>query len=272
MKTQHNATTLPRLHELGMDLLSVSPLRRAWVLGRPFLFLAAYITVSISWNPILAIPFLVALFVANICAAHDVVHNSLRLSNAGTHLFLTAFGSLVMQSGHSFRITHLMHHRLYPSQTDPEGAASYKTFWQALWMGPLYVPKLWLWSWKKMAKHPKERIWMGYEAILAFIVMVAGVVLIPVTIIPIVYIGVMTLGAWLYPIVTAWLPHDHEGEDAIHQSKSIQGKVLPKVLLGLTYHLEHHLYPRVPAHNMAELSKRLKPHLSAHNPTIVHVF
>lgn len=272
MKPLQQPQPLPKLHELGMDLLAISRLQQLIVLGRPFFFLGLFALISALANPFWALPALVALFVSNICAAHDVVHNSLRLGKASTHIFLSLFGSLVMQSGHSFRITHLSHHRLYPSATDPEGAASFKTFWQALAMGPLYVPRLWIWSWKRMKKHPGERIWMLYEALFATGLYVASILLIPYTLAPAVYIVVMTLGSWLYPIVTAWLPHDHHGEDAIHQSKSIQGKVLPKVLLGLTYHLEHHLYPRVPAHNMGKLSKRLQPHIAEHNPTILHVF
>jgi beta-carotene hydroxylase len=113
---------------------------------------------------------------------------------------------------------------------------------------------------------------MFVEALNATLLFVFAYVMIPVSLAPAVYVVVMTLGSWLYPIVTAWLPHDHHGEDAIHQSKSIQGKVLPKMLLGLTYHLEHHLYPRVPAHNMAKLSSRIQPWLEEHEATIIKVF
>jgi beta-carotene hydroxylase len=34
-------------------------------------------------------------------------------------------------------------------------------------------------------------------------------------------------------------------------------------LLHHLYHLEHHLYPRVPAHHWRELSARLDPYLDA---------
>jgi beta-carotene hydroxylase len=35
--------------------------------------------------------------------------------------------------------------------------------------------------------------------------------------------------------------------------------VIPAVFLELTYHLEHHLYPQVPSHRLAELARRLDP-------------
>jgi beta-carotene hydroxylase len=34
---------------------------------------------------------------------------------------------------------------------------------------------------------------------------------------------------------------------------------VPALFLELTYHLEHHLYPQVPSHNLPELSRRLEP-------------
>jgi beta-carotene hydroxylase len=43
----------------------------------------------------------------------------------------------------------------------------------------------------------------------------------------------------------------------------MRGRWLPALFLQHTYHLEHHLYPRVPAHNWLELSRRLDPHLDA---------
>jgi beta-carotene hydroxylase len=262
---------LPPLHAIAKDLLHTSTLRRLWVLSRPFLFLIGYVLVAALVSPYAGIPFLLALFVANICAAHDVVHNALRLKGRATHVLLALYGILVMQSGHSFRITHLSHHATYPSPHDPEGVASHGGFWHALAMGPFYVPKLWLWAMRRAKKQPVERAWMIVEATIAFLIYMAVILLIPFTLAPLIYIVIMTIGTWLYPIVTSYLPHNHMGEDEIHQSRSIHGKVLPYLALGLTYHLEHHLYPRVPAHHMKELSKRLLPLLKEHNAELIQV-
>jgi beta-carotene hydroxylase len=39
--------------------------------------------------------------------------------------------------------------------------------------------------------------------------------------------------------------------------------VIPALFLELTYHLEHHLYPDVPSHNLPKLSQRLDPFFRA---------
>ncbi len=262
---------LPPLHEIAPDLLRVDPLTRAWVLARPFLFLIGFLVVALLFNPFAGIPLLIALFIANVGAAHDVVHNCLKLGTRSTHWLLGMYGMLVMNSGHSFRITHLSHHAMYPSKDDPEGAASFGSIWQSLLMGPMYVPKLWWWAMKRARKQPIERRWLIAEACIGGAIYLSSILLVPITLIPIIYVVVMTLGAWLYPLVTAYFPHHHTGDDELHQARTMHGRIVPWLLIGLNYHLEHHLYPRVPAHNLGALSKRLLPYLEAHEADVMQV-
>jgi beta-carotene hydroxylase len=271
MHSHDTPPALPTLHEIGPDLLHTSAIKRFWILSRPMLFWAAYIVVASVWNPFIALPLLLALFVANICAAHDVVHNCLHIGKRTTHGLLALYGIIVMQSGHSFRITHLSHHALFPSHEDPEGAAAFGSVWHSLAMGPLYVPRLWLWAMRRASKQPAEQAWMIFEAVLGGCIYLSSILLIPFTLVPIVYVVAMTLGAWLYPLITAYFPHQHAGEDAVHQARSLHGRILPWLLLGLNYHLEHHLYPRVPAHQLRKLSGRLLPYLRAHEAEVIQV-
>ena len=72
------------------------------------------------------------------------------------------------------------------------------------------------------------------------------------------------VGSWTYPLTTVYLPHDATAADALRQTKTLRGRFAPRLLLELSYHLEHHLYPAVPSHHYAELSRRLEPYLEAH--------
>lgn len=261
----------PTISSLGKDLLKSSSRQVAIVLARPFVFLFLYILCSIAGYPLLGVPFLLALFIANMCAAHDVVHNALGMKRKHSDGFLSAFGLLVMQSGHAFRVTHLSHHALFPSPEDIEGEASRGTFWQSILLGPLYVPRLWIWAYKRMHRYPAERKWMVLEAIAAFVIYLAAFALLPISSSLLIYVVIMTLGAWLYPLVTAYFPHHHAGEDELHQARTMHGKLLPWLLLGLNYHLEHHLYPQVPAHNLGKLSQRLLPILESSKADIIQV-
>jgi beta-carotene hydroxylase len=69
------------------------------------------------------------------------------------------------------------------------------------------------------------------------------------------------VGSWVYPISTVHLPHNVNGQNALFQTYTLRGRLIPKLFLELTYHLEHHLYPAVPSHHYAELAQRLEPYL-----------
>jgi len=45
------------------------------------------------------------------------------------------------------------------------------------------------------------------------------------------------------------------------QTHTLRGRIIPAIFLELTYHLEQHLYPQVPSHNLRELARRLDPFL-----------
>ena len=74
-----------------------------------------------------------------------------------------------------------------------------------------------------------------------------------------VYTVQAVVGSWVYPLLTVHLPHRNYGDTPLTQTYTLRGRILPALFLELTYHLEHHLYPQVPSHNLPELSRRLEP-------------
>jgi beta-carotene hydroxylase len=73
------------------------------------------------------------------------------------------------------------------------------------------------------------------------------------------YAAMAIVGSWVYPLLTVYLPHHDYGDEPLRQTRTLRGRVIPAIFLELTYHLEHHLYPAVPSHNLPELSRRLDP-------------
>jgi fatty acid desaturase len=90
-----------------------------------------------------------------------------------------------------------------------------------------------------------------------------GVAVLPWTRALLVYGVLVTLGGWLYPLFTVYLPHHDYGDEPVTQARTLRGRILPTLLLEQTYHLEHHLYPRVPSYKLPELARRLDPYLLA---------
>jgi len=248
---------LPALSALGRELLDTTPHQRRLTLVRPFLLLAVYaLCYSLGWwwlTPLIV--FLI--FVAIVTSAHDVVHQALGLGRRQTEWALFVLGALLLASGHSYRASHLQHHRVFPGPDDPEGDPARMTLWGAVRHGPIFIPRLWLWSWRRASS--RERSCLLAEALWAFAVILAGVLLWRVTGAVLLYVGQVVAGAWVFPLLTVHLPHRNYGDTPFTQTHTLRGHIIPKLFLELTYHLEHHLYPQVPSHHLAKLSQRLEP-------------
>jgi beta-carotene hydroxylase len=251
--------TVPRLDELGRDLLATGRLQRWLACGRPLAGVAVFALVAwLGWwwlTPIVV--FLI--FVAVVTVTHDVVHGSLGLGPRVTEWALFVFGAVLLESGHAYRASHLQHHRRFPGPDDPEGDPARMSFWGAVLHGPLFLPRLWWWAYRRASGQPAQRLWLLVEAAWAVAVPVAGVLLWSRAPAVLVYAALALVGSWSYPLLTVHLPHRGYGDTPLTQTGTLRGWIIPALFLELTYHLEHHLYPAVPSHHLPKLSRRLDP-------------
>jgi len=79
------------------------------------------------------------------------------------------------------------------------------------------------------------------------------------------------VGGWLFPIISVYAVHDVHGATQFQRSRTVRGRVVPKVLLGMGYHLEHHLWPTIPAHHLDEAAARATTILERERSLIVRV-
>jgi fatty acid desaturase len=254
---------VPRLDALGRDLLTTAPRQRWLALGRPVVLVAAYAVAAwLGWRPLTpVIVFLI--FVAVVTVTHDVVHGSLGLGPRQTEWALFFFGAILLESGHAYRATHLQHHRTFSGPDDPEGDPARMSFWGAVLHGPLFLPRLWWWAYRRSRGAPAQRAWLLAEAAWALAVPLAGLVLWPWTPDVLLYAALAGVGSWVYPLLTVHLPHHDYGDTPLTQTGSLRGRIIPALFLELTYHLEHHLYPGVPSHHLPELARHLDPFFRA---------
>jgi beta-carotene hydroxylase len=250
---------LPVLAELGFDLVHTSRAQALVAFARPIACVAGYVAaVHLGWW--WCVPIVVfLLFIAVVTVAHDVVHGALHLSARQTEWALFAVGAIVLESGHAYRASHFRHHRVFPGPDDPEGDPARMTFVGAMLHGPIFLARLWLWAWKRSARDSRERRWLALE--LAWPLAVLAVAFVASRSAPalLVYALLVIVGGWVYPLLTVHLPHKGYGDTPLTQTHTLRGRIVPHLFLELTYHLEHHLYPEVPSHNLAELSRRLDP-------------
>jgi len=249
-------SALPRLADLGTDLLSVSRGQQAVVLVRPLVLIVAYAAAArAGWWP-LALVLLAAVFPAMVAAIHDLLHRSLGLGPRANRWWLSVLGVLVLQSGHAIQATHAAHHRRFPAPDDPEAYVSHMSIPRAILEGPLYPVRLWGWA-RRQPTSPRRRI-VGETA--GHVVLGVGcLAAIPVSPIPVVYAAAMCLACSLFPAVSVNLLHRADVPDPLVGTRTVHGIVLPLLTLGSGYHLEHHLYPRVPSPHYGRLARRLRP-------------
>jgi beta-carotene hydroxylase len=253
---------LPTLRELGRDLLAIPRWRVAFSLASPFVFAAAYFGfASAGWWPAAVSCVVTLSFVTYGSISHDLVHRTLRLSRWWNEFLLTTIELLMLRSGRAYRLAHLNHHARYPDASDdPEAAAAHGGLFAAIVSGPLFFLRLWLWAVKRYPEHRARLVLEG--AVIAGLVMAAIVVAVcECSIIPLVYVALAYLGTWIVPLVTAYIPHTPEGENALGQTRRFRGWVARLLAVDHLYHLEHHLYPGVPHHRWPELARRLDSYL-----------
>ncbi|MDI1461188.1 fatty acid desaturase [Catellatospora sp. KI3] len=257
-----SAAGLPSLAEVGADLLPVSGRRRWLALLRPYAGIVLFAVAAWRGWWWLTPPLVFGIFVAVVTVTHDVVHRSLGLSPRQTEWALFAMGVVLLESGHAYRDTHLQHHRLFPSDDDPEGYPAKLTLLGAVAYGPVFLGRLWWWAFGRAKGDRRRRAWLLAEAAVPFAAVAGGVLLWPHSPALLAYAVMAIVGSWVYPLLTVYLPHHRYGDDPLTQTRTLRGRIIPAVFLELTYHLEHHLYPQIPSHRLPELARRLDPHLA----------
>jgi len=86
-----------------------------------------------------------------------------------------------------------------------------------------------------------------------------------------VLVGSLLVVGLAFPVISARGPQNAWGRGDPNAT-IVRGRVVPRLLLGMVYHLEHHLYPEVPTYQLAELSRRLDPWLAANGVNCVRVW
>jgi beta-carotene hydroxylase len=220
----------------------------------PFLYAGGFMA---SWHlgySVWAAICLILCFSATSTSTHDVLHGSLGLNRRQTEWCLCLLGLSILQSGHAYRATHLHHHRVFPSHSDLEGEAAHWPLWRVVLSGPLFLPRLWGWAYRE---RPEERRWLILEGLALPAVIVLGLLLLPLTSAVLGYALVVLVAGWWYPVFAVWLPHRNEAPRPELRAWTTRGWLIPRLFRPLAFHLEHHLYPKVPSHNLPLLSQRL---------------
>ncbi|MFM9879177.1 MAG: fatty acid desaturase family protein [Burkholderiaceae bacterium] len=194
-----------------------------------------------------------AFFLTALRQAHDAYHASIGVPRSWLDAVLLALTLTMLCSTHAIRHTHLVHHRNPLGPGDEEGAWARQSGWRALVLGLLFSIRTHAQALR--TGNPRTRRWVVLELGLIALVCAAAW---PSELTWLRYHVVAMMGAnALVGFFAVWSVH--HGCEAAHGTfaRTERRAWCNWLTVNLLYHIEHHLYPAVPANHLPELARRL---------------
>jgi fatty acid desaturase len=240
------------------DLREMTPTQVACglLLTPPWLVLSLVLAQNGWLIPALGASFI--LFMAGLRQAHDSFHRTLGLPRLATDYFLFGLSLVMAIPLHAVKHNHLKHHAHPLAPDDVEGDCARVSGWVAILIGPIFTIRLLIHAWRHARRD--LRAWIAAEAVA---LVALGTVAVCVDCYWLRYhLVVMLLGNCLTAFFAVWLVHHDCEPDGVF-ARTQRGWLLNFLTLNLFYHLEHHLFPSVPACRLPELARRLDDALPA---------
>jgi fatty acid desaturase len=203
---------------------------------------------------------------------HEAVHGSLSRRRWLNRLGGIACALPVLQNFSAYKVLHLRHHLDLGGGKDPDHYANYTgRRWLELLMHvgrlllgyPAYITMIPILGWRQGTS--SERRWIELEVALLAVGAALAVAFVP---------GTVLLHAWVFPMlvintlvnIRGMSQHTFlaESNHPVRGSRTILSNPVTRFFMcNENYHLEHHLYPRVPWYNLPELHHTLRAELIA---------
>jgi fatty acid desaturase len=192
-------------------------------------------------------------FLTGLRVAHDAHHYNLGLPRAATEWVLFALSVLMLGSMHAVQFNHLRHHKHCLDDKDVEAQSAHMRWWQAVLWGPMFP--LLLHGTALQHGRPHTRKWMSVELGANAAVIAAAIALWPSR--PLRYhVIAMTLGQCLTAFFAVWTVH-HDCDPSRDIARTLRNRLKSRIAFDMFFHVEHHLFPRVPTCRLPELARRL---------------
>ncbi len=203
------------------------------------------------WIPALACSFI--LFLTGLRVVHDAYHLALGISRNAHDWVVYALSFSMLGSMHAVKLTHLHHHQHCMDDADVEAASALMPWWKAILVGPIFPVKNHLFA-LSVAK-PRDRAWIYFELATTAILFVLAFTVFPAQFL-LYHLAAMTVGQCLTSFFAVWTVH-HDCDRSHYIARTLRNKIKSMVAFEMFFHLEHHLFPKVPTCHLSRLSERL---------------
>ena len=244
----------PRIRAIEWkDLARLSPLESMCelVLSLPWLVLSLWLASLGLWPLALGASFL--FFLTGLRQAHDAQHYNLGLSRRAHELVLFGLSILMLGSMHAVQYNHLRHHRHCMGDDDVEARSARMRWWQALAWGPVF-PIL-LHRSALCGGTARQRVWIATE-LAANVLVIAAVILWPLGAVRY-HVLAMLAGHCLTAFFAVWTVH-HDVDPERELARTLRNPLKSAIAFDMFFHVEHHLFPKVPTRHLPELARRLE--------------
>ncbi|MCA9706076.1 MAG: fatty acid desaturase [Myxococcales bacterium] len=206
--------------------------------------------------------------------AHEGVHLSLLPNKYVSTAVGCVVGALALFPTYGYGVTHWTHHRFTNQQSDPDTRiySRYRTFWARFFMGRVAANRGYIRNTvlaalgrplPKSYHMPFRPRWARFFAV--FTLACAGVALVAYVAVAVVAPTYFLVGL-LLPYLTAiptsglriYLEHNGTGAGIFRDTRSYVSTFWTVLMFGNNFHLEHHLYPTVPAYHLPRVHHLLQ--------------
>ena len=198
-----------------------------------------------------AVPCSVMFFLTALRQVHNGFHHSLSVSKKMTWLSLYINSLLMLISSHAVKFNHLRHHKYYPGPEDHEGKCAQMKWYRAILHGPQHVWDIHAVTWRLGNKFYRRDLILEISSVMFFTAVAfyigSGFL--------IYHIVAMTAGEFFSAFFAVWTVHHDLDENVIARTQRKRWKNI--ITYNMFYHLEHHLFPAVPAIKLKELADRI---------------
>lgn len=200
-----------------------------------------------------ALGFSFIFFLTGLRVVHNAYHYAIGIPRLATEWVMFILSVSMLSSMHALQITHLHHHKHCMDDEDVEAASARMSGVRAIVFGPLFPVMLHRKA-LELAR-PRQARWIYAElAVMAtWVTLVLTVFHAPLLTY---HVIAMLIGQCLTAFFAVWTVH-HDCDREHFIARTLRSRAKSVIAFDMFFHVEHHLYPKVPTCHLYELSKRL---------------
>lgn len=227
---------------------------RELALSLPWLALSLALAAA-GWWP-LALPASFLFFLTGLRQVHNAYHYVLGLPRWATEGVMFVLSVLMLGSMHAVQFNHLRHHKHCMDEDDVEAVSARMSGLGAILLGPLF-PLLLHWTALRLG-NGRVRLWVAVELLAnaAWVALVFGVLDVAALHY---HVAAMAAGQCLTAFFAVWTVH-HDCDRSHHIARTQRSRLMNLLTYNMFFHVEHHLFPRVPTCHLDRLAERLDRH------------